>query len=467
MKHEIIENALNEISDVHIAEAAGPRRKKHAYWITPVAAVLAAAILISALFTPRNVRATGLIAAPVYPEMVSYPQSLNSQKAIEAWRISKNKQHDQPKGYASGTETYFSQIIPAILSQAETDNTACSPLNIYIALAMLAEITDGRSQSQILDLIGQDNLNDLRTQAGHVWNAHYCDDNATTSILANSLWLDSKYSYDSTTVSNLASHYYASVFRGDLASQEMSHSLQAWLDTQTDGLLKEQTRKNWFDSETALALASTVLYRSKWRDNFKFLEKNNTQSTFHGPAGDITCTFMNNRLTCTDFIQGTDFSATCLDLDDRNRMWLILPNKEQTTLSVLESGEAVSAILGTTEKSPLSVRVDLSIPKFDIAAEIDLTDTMKSLGITDVFNPDLADFSAVLPDQAASLYSADHAVRVAIDEEGVAAAAYTVLQVDSNSIAEEIIPFTLDRPFLFFIISPDNLPLFAGVVNQP
>ena len=31
---------------------------------------------------------------------------------------------------------------------------------------------------------------------------------------------------------------------------------------------------------------------------------------------------------------------------------------------------------------------------------------------------------------------------------------------------EEIIDFILDRPFLF-VISNDNIPLFAGVVNEP
>ena len=32
---------------------------------------------------------------------------------------------------------------------------------------------------------------------------------------------------------------------------------------------------------------------------------------------------------------------------------------------------------------------------------------------------------------------------------------------------EEEIDFTLDRPFLFVITSPDNLPMFVGVVNDP
>ena len=466
MKHEILQDALNEISDDHIAEAVAPRRKKRAYWIGPIAAVLVLAILLSSLYPSLNVQASGLIAAPTYPEMVPYPKSLDDRSAINAWRESRYKQHNQPRGYANGTEAYFTQVIPELLSGAETENAACSPLNTYMALAMLAEISGGNSQSQILDLLGASSIENLRTQASHVWNAHYCDDGATYSILANSLWLDSKYSYTPAAVNNLANYYYASVYQGDLGSRKMDRALQSWLNEQTGGLLKEQAQKTSFEDNTVLALASTVLYQAKWSDDFEFSEENNTQGIFHGTESDVTCTFMNKRLGSTDYFQGTDFSAIYLQLDDRNRMWLILPNEGKTPQSVLESGEAVSAILGNTDTFPISAKVDLSIPKFDIAAETDLTDTLKNLGITDIFNPDIADFSAILPDQQASLSSADHAVRVAIDEEGVTAAAYTVMRLDMNSALEQIIQFTLDRPFLFMITSPDKLPLFAGIVNQ-
>lgn len=63
-----------------------------------------------------------------------------------------------------------------------------------------------------------------------------------------------------------------------------------------------------------------------------------------------------------------------------------------------------------------------------------------------------------------------HAARVAVDEEGVVAAAYTLAMVEAQcgttSDAPEI-DFILDRPFLFVITGSDNLPLFAGVVAEP
>ena len=76
-----------------------------------------------------------------------------------------------------------------------------------------------------------------------------------------------------------------------------------------------------------------------------------------------------------------------------------------------------------------------------------------------------------MTDDVDSIYvsKAQHDVRVTVDEDGVEAAAFTVMAMSgAGAPADEVeeIDFTVDRPFLFAIMSDDNLPLFAGVVNQ-
>lgn len=95
-------------------------------------------------------------------------------------------QQMQEAGYTDGLESFFSAGIRQFLSENEGENKVCSPINIYLELAMLAELTDGESRQQILELIGTDSVEALRTQAKEVWNAQYRNDGVTTSILANS-----------------------------------------------------------------------------------------------------------------------------------------------------------------------------------------------------------------------------------------------------------------------------------------
>ena len=59
-------------------------------------------------------------------------------------------------------------------------------------------------------------------------------------------------------------------------------------------------------------------------------------------------------------------------------------------------------------------------------------------------------------------------MRVAIDEEGCTAAAFTAMETCGAAMPpDEEVDFVLDRPFIFVITGDSGLPMFAGVVNHP
>ena len=79
-----------------------------------------------------------------------------------------------------------------------------------MALAMLAELTDGNSRQQVLDLLDVPDLETLRTRATALWQSHYMNDGATTCILASSLWLNQDVTFVQSTLDTLSKTYYAS-----------------------------------------------------------------------------------------------------------------------------------------------------------------------------------------------------------------------------------------------------------------
>jgi serine protease inhibitor len=115
------------------------------------------------------------------------------------------------------------------------------------------------------------------------------------------------------------------------------------------------------------------------------------------------------------------------------------------------------------------IQVNLSLPKFDISADLDLRDVLEGIGITDIFNANNADFTPILPqDDGGYIDEVKHAARVAIDEKGITAAAFTlILRYGAGSPPEDKMDFVLDRPFLFIVESEDGLPLFTGTVMEP
>lgn len=505
-----LHEALNQISDRHLEESARPRRR-YGFWLSAVAAVLALVILIS-LLPGRPPKSSGqqawvptehscnssptcsclpststgttgpngnpywhnLVAAPQYPALVPYPDDYDftggSWEEYDAlykqWRESQRAQYDQPDGYADSLTNFFADSIRLILSDPR--NTVYSPLNVYMALAMLAESTDGNSRQQILDLLGAESIEALRTQADHVWNAHYAADGQSDLLLANSLWLDHAYTRQDRAASLLADRYYASVFHGDLGSDEMNEALRYWLNENTGGMLSDQVQNVTMDPQTVFALSSTVFFSAEWEA--KFSKAKTKDGIFHAPSGDRTVSFMKASSFCDlTYYWGSNFGAVLMGLSGGHHMWLILPDEGVTLEQVLAGEEYLQLTMdpGNWENRAAGATVHLSLPKFDVSSDRDLIENMQALGVTDVFDSSVADFSPLVtaPNLAVSAFR--HAARVAIDEDGVIGAAYTVIIGEGAMPPDGEVHFTLDRPFLFVVTSRDNLPIFTGTVMEP
>lgn len=423
------------------------------------------------------------ISLASYPEMAKYPDEmsfideetgvLDSEgffEVYDAWYNNKRAQLDQPFGYMDGMDDFVDTSIQQFLTKSNGQNLIYSPLNVYIALAMLAEVTDGNSREQILELLGSESIELLRTQAGSVWNANYMDDGAVTSVLANSLWLNDDVKYIKETMEDLTDYYYASSFSGKIGSDDYNKALQSWLNEQTGGLLEEQASGIEMRPDTILALASTIYFRAKWGSEFS--KSNTEKGLFNLSDGNnetLECDFMHKSET-QNYYWADKFSAVGLRLEGSGNMWFLLPDEgvdldellnDEQTMDFLHKGDA-------WDKNKFLV-VNMSIPKFDVVSNIELNAGLQKLGVTDIFDSDQSDFSPMTADvDEIYLSSSEHATRVAIDEEGVIAAAYTMMMVCGEAMPpDDEVDFVLDRPFLFAITGTNGQILFVGVVNQP
>ncbi len=398
-----------------------------------------------------------------YPQMVQYPSDWNSMPSWEDSRRERKAYY----GAGKNLDVFFKKTYSEFLSGAGKDNRLYSPLNVYMALAMTAEITDGESRQQILNLLGADSISSLRKQANSVWNANYCDDGAVTSILASSIWLNKSVKFNEKTLDFLTSNYYASSYQGQMGSDEMNKALRDWLNQQTGGMLSDQIENLELDAQTVMALATTIFYQARWDAEFE--ERYTSKSVFHSPRGDVTCDFMNHKEYSDSYYWGNNFSAVGRTLANSGRMFFILPDENVNVDDLLSDSEALSFMASNGRWSNNKrIRINLSVPKFDVSSNMDLKNGLINLGVTNCFDSRKSDFSPLCDNAGLSFSKVEHGVRVSIDEEGVVASAYTVVPLaGSAKPSEEIIDFIVDRPFIFVVTSEDGLPLFTGVVNRP
>lgn len=420
--------------------------------------------------------AAAVLTEPVYPYIPPYPDEdvytdYDEYDAVyEAWENAKYKLRNQPEGYTNGTDSFFRNSIREILSDGGSENKVFSPLSMFMALGMSAEISGGYTRQQFLDVLGQDSIEDLRSHAKSIWEANYSDDGAAKCILASSVWLNNCINYAQETVGNISDCYYSSVYSGIPGTEEYDKMIQEWLNSQTDGMLSEQCSDVQLDPSMYIALASTVNYSGKW--NEKFSKELTKKRSFRTPDGYIGCDFMNADKDM--FVSYTDkFTAVSLSLEENGSMRLILPDKGINPEDLLSDSVAIEYMMLKNTfyfKNNKYLSVSLSVPKFDVSQQFDLTDGMKKLGITDAFDPNVSDFEPLTDDSTdISIGTATQAARVMIDEDGCKAAAFTLISYDADMAieTEEHIDLIYDRPFIFEIMSATGLPLFVGIVNNP
>lgn len=422
-------------------------------------------------------------ATAVYPEVVPLPNAddyvnkktweFDSDAYDDAYSLCND---DAKVRYAASRKIQKSSIFEfsslsskEILSGTTYENCVYSPLNMYMALSMLAETTDGNSRGQLLSLLGSDSIEALRKNANSLWTATYRNDGVVTNLLASSVWLSSIVDFKQETLDILSKDYYASSFVGGMGSTKFNNMLHDWLNEQTGGLLSDSAELLEFYPQTVMALATTVYFSASWQE--KFYKAASTNDTFYAPTGDIICGYM-NQSSQQSYYRGDNFGAIQKTLMQSGSMWLILPDNDAGVDDVL-SGVQLWELLQKTYKyeNTRYMQVNLSLPKFDVSSQLELNDNLKALGVTDVFIEGTADFTPLCDNcDKLNVNKVTHDARVLIDEDGCIATAYTLIDGDDTCAPYEeleTIDLIFNRPFIFVITNEYGLPSFIGVVNMP
>ncbi len=443
------------------------------YLSAVLAVVLVCSVLVTTLVacTPSNAASNLAIAKPVYPEAVKAPGEGASDKDYETYQAYNDKRLEAGKGNPKAMKAFYKKTLAQVLGASKAagsdsgKNAVYSPVNVYLALAMLAETTDGNSRQQLLDLLGEKSISSLRKRVQNLFTANYQDDGECTSLLANSLWLNETLRYNQKTLDTLAKKHYAYSFAGKPGSKEMNKALQGWINEQTHDLLKDQAASLELDPSTVLALVSTIYYKAMWAETFD--KEATDKKTFHVPTGDKKVDMM-HLVESFPYYTGKNFEAVALPLRNSGSMWFFLPKKGVTPAKLASDSEVLSLLTDTENYQNASFpQVTLSLPKMDAVSDTDLIKDLKKLGVTDIFGSG-GNFSPLMEDAAKIFVSQiEHAARVKTDEDGVEAAAFTAIVLSKAALPTQRVTFTVDRPYYFAITGFTGDLLFTGVVNDP
>ena len=116
-----------------------------------------------------------------------------------------------------------------------------------------------------------------------------------------------------------------------------------------------------------------------------------------------------------------------------------------------------------------STPIALGLPKFTFTTNFSLSDQLKSLGMTDAFDSNKADFSGMTGNRDLFISDVIHKAFVAVDEKGTEAAAATAVIMQAMSMpVQQKVHLVIDHPFFFVIRDlKSGQILFVGRVLNP
>lgn len=413
-------------------------------------------------------KAAELPRIPPCPDM-SDPSGLDEEKLAQyaAWWEAKAEQQRIVIPGVEQIQDFVRESTREFAADQEKSNFLYSPVSLWLCLNTLSDMAEGDSRAQIQRVIGQLPEGEQDAQSDAVFRSLYWEGDGAVCTPANSVWLNTGTSMSETLLKQLAARAHSSVFQGEMGESAFDEALQGWLNEQTRGLLKDSVSGLGFSSDAGLAVCSTLYMKNGW--SLPFGKSKTAPDVFHTDTGEVTTDFMHS--SGTGVVYGGDgFSAVLLDLSDGGSVAFILPEEGRSPEELLKADDLFRFLFaGRNWEDGRQGKIKLSIPKMDCLTGMSLRSALEKMGITDIFDPQKARFSAeIMSDAALAVTTLQQYARLILNEEGVEAAAITITLDGAMLIRpEDEIDFTLNRPFVYAVLSDKGIPLFIGTYHVP
>ncbi|XP_047107925.1 leukocyte elastase inhibitor-like isoform X1 [Schistocerca piceifrons] len=229
--------------------------------------------------------------------------------------------------------------------------------------------------------------------------------------------------------------------------------INEWVEMKTNKKIQNLIPQGALDALTRLVLVNAVYFKGIWSSQFK--KDATSPMPFHITATEEKTVDMMHIKKKFMYTEAQQLESQVLELPykgDQLSMVIILPKKIDG-LRELER-KLVDVNLPDILQKLRKVDVNVYLPKFKLEHQVDLSDTLKKLGMKAMFDDCNADFTGINDSKPGLVVSkVFHKAFIEVNEEGTEAAAATgaVIRYRKAQIPCEPVSFKADHPFTFFI----------------
>lgn len=347
---------------------------------------------------------------------------------------------------------------------AAEENALISPLSVAAALGMTANGARGETLAQMEEMLGL-----TSAELNGVIYAYTQSALAAGELkLANSVWFREEADDvpDADFLQAAADYYGASVFAEPFDGDTV-RAINDWVSESTGRMITEIIDE--IPKSAMMYLINALAFEAEWASVYNEHQvRDGVFTTEAGTEREVELMYSSESAYLEDglatgfikYYKGGKYAFAAL-----------LPNEGVSVADYIASLTG-QGLLQTLEGSA-DVTVQAALPRFELEYSLELSDTLKAMGMTDAFTTGAADLNGLgmVPPgyENNELYvsAVIHKTYISVYEQGTRAGAAAAVEVSASGAPAVTKTVCLDRPFVYMLIDcGTGMPFFIGAADD-
>ncbi|XP_028677160.1 alpha-1-antitrypsin homolog [Erpetoichthys calabaricus] len=341
-------------------------------------------------------------------------------------------------------------------------NIFFSPLSVSRALSMVALGAAAETHDQLFKALGFNktvvNETVVNSAFMKLFDKFQRDEKELQLDTGSAIFLKEGFKPNDQFLEDIKHYFESEGFLIDFSETEKAKNvINDYISQKTHGNIENLVNK--LDPSSLMILVNYIYFKGKWEKPFN--PKLTHKESFNVDNNTVIQVKMMTRNGKYDVYEDENLTAVLLPYKGNSTMMLVLPKPEKfKQVEQLLNRDEIGKWIQTMERT----NIHLHVPKFSVSTSYSLKDSLKNMGVTDLFEGD-ANLSRITDKIKLKVSQFSHKAVLTVDEVGTEASAGSF---------SEIMPLRkppvikLNRPFILMIIqkTTDQL-LFMGKIANP
>jgi len=353
-------------------------------------------------------------------------------------------------------------------NDSDNENIMISPFSLSSALAMVWNGTDALTKTSIQNTLGFEGYSDSEVNGyfKKLRESLIATDPSLKLAIANSIWYRKGAKINDVFSQTNKNSYNAHIQGIDFSSPSTASTINNWCSNNTNGLINNVAKE--ISPDALLCLINALYFKGEWKSGYDFDKKETIEGAFTCDNGKTVTAQMMNNVKAINFLEDPTLSAITLPYGNGAfDMVIILPKPDISINQVIDTLNKGSYWANMSKEWRLAI-VKMQIPRFKFKFEIELNNTLRSMGMSNAFDALTANFSKAFIDKNFYISLVKQFTYIDLNEKGTEAAAISLITAVSSPGLPKSVNFTANHPFIFAIKeNSTGCILFIGKVGNP